>query len=178
MPDLDLVAVWIGEEDVGFPGTELTVAANAAAGRFDGLDGSRDVGGFRQPEAEVRHASRLAGMSSALEDEHVAAAGRLCLDEIGLFVDRDGAKDPTVELERALRVFDGQGNVRQAVRLNHMGKIARTGAEALSALPRYQLSAVSSQVEVGSCAVLGNMSDRRSQIAESFRLQSADRRSQ
>ena len=54
--------------------------------------------GSEQAKPEVRDAAGLAGPPRlALEDDHVAAAGRLRLDEILLLVDRDDAEDRLIE---------------------------------------------------------------------------------
>ena len=62
-------------------------------------------------------AARTTGARPAtLEDQHVAAARRLGLDEIRALVDRQRPKDSPVEAQRPLRIPDGQCDVCEARR--------------------------------------------------------------
>jgi len=57
-----------------------------------------DVGRPLQSETEVHDAARLTGLAwPAFENEHISAAWRLGLDEVGLPVDCDDTKDCPVE---------------------------------------------------------------------------------
>ena len=63
---------------------------------------------------------RLAGeLRFRFEDEDVARARRLQLDEAVLPVDLDGAEDVAVELRRAIDVANRHRHVRQAEGLDH-----------------------------------------------------------
>jgi hypothetical protein len=95
------------------------VVANRAPRSPDGGERACDVRRAPQPEPEVRDAAGLARPARlALEDDHVAAAGRLRLDEVALLVDGDNAEDRLIERQRALRIANGQRHVREAVRLH------------------------------------------------------------
>src|SRR5688500_4852107 len=60
----------------------------------------------------------------SLEHEHVAAAGRLRLDEVFTAIDGDAADDGLVEAKRSLGVTHVQRDVRQTERLHDHGGYA------------------------------------------------------
>src|SRR6185369_3694209 len=98
VPDLDFVAVRVGEEDIGLAGAEFALAQDGATGLFDRLRCGPDVGRIGEAEAEVGDAPGLADpLLAFFEYQHVAAARRLRLDQAGLVVDRDDAEHLLVE---------------------------------------------------------------------------------
>src|SRR5204862_4481768 len=74
-----------------------------------------------QTESEMRDAARLSGVGRvrALEDDHVARARCLHLDEAVLPVYLDRAEYLTVEPRGAIDVAHRKRNVCEAVRANH-----------------------------------------------------------
>src|SRR5687768_9578823 len=82
VPELDLVAVRVLEEDVRLPGTKLAAPQHAPARLLHHLDGNVDVGRIDETKAEMRDAAGAPRTRCPLlEHEHVAAARRLRLDE-------------------------------------------------------------------------------------------------
>src|SRR5262245_37117267 len=120
VPDFDLVAVGIGREEIWLAGHKLAVLVDPAAGLLLRASGGVDVLRMLEPEAEVRDSAGGAGaFLLLLEHEDVARSGRLKLDEAVALVDLDGAEHLAVELRRARDVTDRQGEMRQAIRLDH-----------------------------------------------------------
>jgi hypothetical protein len=94
------------------------VANRAASGPYGGQR-LNDVSCATQTEPKVYNAAGPTGLARlALEDEHVPATRRLCLDEVALFVDRDDAEHGLVKAQGTLRIADSERNVREAVRLD------------------------------------------------------------
>src|SRR6476659_2722335 len=62
IPDFHLVAIRIAEEHVGLPRNEFATIAHFAARCANGCQSPFDVCSSLQPEAEVRHSARLAGV--------------------------------------------------------------------------------------------------------------------
>ena len=119
IPDFHLVTVGVAEEDKGFAGHEFPMVANRAASGADGGQRSVDVDRATQPEPKVNDAAGPAGLARlALEDKHVPAARRLCLDGVALLVNGDDAEHGLVKAQRTLRIADRERNVREAVRLD------------------------------------------------------------
>lgn len=56
-PDLNFVAIRIGDVSVGEAGSELATTEQAPVGAFDRGDGTVDVVGVHEPKAETRHAA-------------------------------------------------------------------------------------------------------------------------
>jgi len=54
-PDLNFVAIRIGDVSVGEAGSELATTEQAPSGAFDLGDGTVDVVGVHEPKAEMRH---------------------------------------------------------------------------------------------------------------------------
>ena len=64
----------------------------------------------------MRDAAGFAGLRLVpLEDQDVAAARRLRLDEIGVAIDRDDAEHRLIEAQRPLGVSDRERDMRQSV---------------------------------------------------------------
>jgi hypothetical protein len=119
IPNFHLVTVRVAEEDVGFAGHEFTMVANRAASGADGGQRSVDVNRATQPEPKVYDAAGPAGLARlTLEDKHVPAARRLCLDGVSLLVDGDDADHGLVKAQRTLRIADRERYVREAVRFD------------------------------------------------------------
>ena len=96
VPDLDLVAIRIGREQVRFAGHELALILHRPAGSRHRAGGGADVFGILQPEAKMRDPAGLAGaLGFLLEDDHVARTRRLQLREAVLPVDLDGPEHLT-----------------------------------------------------------------------------------
>jgi hypothetical protein len=89
-----------------------------AARGLNRRQGLSDAVRVTKPEPEVLDATTPAGMSRlALENQHVAAARSLRLDEAAFFVDRDDTDNRTIESQRALWIANREGNVGQPVGL-------------------------------------------------------------
>jgi hypothetical protein len=81
-PDLNLVAIRIGDVSVGEAGSELATTEHAPSGAFDVGDGTVDVIGVHQPKAEMRDAATEAGRGWVLDEgEDVVPTRRLSVDE-------------------------------------------------------------------------------------------------
>src|SRR5262249_12383602 len=82
---------------------------------------SVDVLRILQPEAEVRDAARLPRfLRVPLEDQDVAGAGRLQLDERVASIDLHRTEDTLVEARCPRDVLDRDRDVRQPVGLDHL----------------------------------------------------------
>lgn len=125
VPDFDLVAVGVAEEDVRLARNELAVIPDLAARFANRGEGALEVGRSGQPKPEMRDAADPAGLTRlALEHDHVTAARSLRLDEIVLLVDGHHPKDGFIEAERSSRIANGESDVRQAERLDRSGALA------------------------------------------------------
>src|SRR2546426_11163100 len=81
-PDLNFVAVRIGDVSVGEAGSELATTEQVPSGAFDLGDGTVDVVGVHEPKAEMRDASPKTGRGGILgEAEDVVPTRRLSVDE-------------------------------------------------------------------------------------------------
>ena len=90
------------------------MVANRATSGPNGGQRSNDVRWATQSKPEVYNAAGPAGLSElALEDQHVPATRSLGLDEVGLFVNRDDAKDGLVKVQGTLRIANRERNVRE-----------------------------------------------------------------
>ncbi len=69
-PDLDFVAVGIGDVSVRKAGSELATTEQAPAGAFDFVDGTVDVLGVHQPKAEMRDAAAETGRGRVLGESN------------------------------------------------------------------------------------------------------------
>src|SRR5437879_1877556 len=81
-PDLNFVAIRIGDVSVGEAGSKLATTEQAPSGAFDLRDGEVDVVGVHEPKAEVRDAATETGRGGILgEGEDVAPTRRLSVDQ-------------------------------------------------------------------------------------------------
>ena len=81
-PDLNLVAIRIGDVSVWEAGSELATTEQTPSGAFDLGDGTLDVGGLHQPKAEMGDAAAETGRGWVLgEAEDVVPARSLSVDE-------------------------------------------------------------------------------------------------
>src|SRR5260370_27681072 len=77
-PDLNFVAIRIGDVSVGQAGGELATTEQASSGAFDLGDGTVDVVGVHEPKAEMRNAATETGRGGVLgEGEDVVPTRRL-----------------------------------------------------------------------------------------------------
>lgn len=117
VPNLDVVTVGIGEEDVGLAGNELTVVSDETAGGSDRGQRPIDVIGPLEPEAEMRDAASISRLvRPALEDQNVPGAGSLSLNESVALEYGDDPEDGLVEPQGASRIGHGQRDVAHPVR--------------------------------------------------------------
>src|SRR5229473_911760 len=81
-PDLNFVAIRIGDVNVGEAGSELATTEQAPSGAFDLGDGTVDVVGVHQPKAKMCDAAAETGRGRVLDEgEDVVPAGRSSVDE-------------------------------------------------------------------------------------------------
>src|SRR6266849_948565 len=81
-PDLNFVAIRIGDVGVGEAGSELAATEQAPSGVFDLGDGTVDVAGIHEPETEMCDASAETGGGGVLgESDDVVPARSLSMDE-------------------------------------------------------------------------------------------------
>ena len=81
-PDLDLVAIRIGDVSVGESGSEFAATEQAPSGLFDFSDSMVDVAWGHEPEAEMRDAPAETGGGGVLgEGDDVVPARSLSMDE-------------------------------------------------------------------------------------------------
>src|SRR5439155_19122688 len=119
-PELNLVAIRIGDVSVGEARGELATAEQAASGAFDLGDCTVDVVGLHQPKAEMCDAAVETGLGGILgEGEDVVPARSLSMDESISAPVLTQTKNLLVEPQRASQVPDGEIDVRKAVSLNH-----------------------------------------------------------
>jgi hypothetical protein len=81
-PDLNFVALHIGDVSVREAGCELTTTEQASSGAFDLGDGSVDVGGIHEPIAEIRDAATVTSRGGVVgEGDDIVPTRRLRVDE-------------------------------------------------------------------------------------------------
>src|SRR6267143_1291348 len=81
-PDLNFVAIRIGDVGVGEAGSELAATEQAPSGVFDLGDGTVDVAGVHKPETEMCNASAETGGGGVLgKSDDVVPARSLSMDE-------------------------------------------------------------------------------------------------
>src|SRR5258705_7328223 len=120
VPDFDLVAVGVGEKNVGLAGTELATMLDLSSSPLDCRCGAIDVASVGQSKSEVLDPTGPTDVLRAfLEHEDVVCPRRLRLEETLLAVDRQHPEDIVVELERSLQIAHGEGEVGQAERFDH-----------------------------------------------------------
>src|SRR6266404_9153260 len=119
-PDLNFVAIRIGDVSVGKAGSELTAAEQQPSGAFDLGDGTVDVLGVHEPKAEMRDAPTETGGGGVLgEGDDVVPARSLRVDESISAPVLAQTKDLLIEPQRASQISDGETDMSKAVGLNH-----------------------------------------------------------
>src|SRR5438105_8843477 len=119
-PDLNFVAIRIGDVSVWEAGSELATTEQASSGAFDLVDGRVDVVGVHEPKAEMRHASPETGRGGVLgEGEDVVPTRRLSVDEPVSAPVLTQTEDLLVEPQSAFQVAHREIDMRKAVGLNH-----------------------------------------------------------
>src|SRR6266853_513508 len=119
-PNLNFVAIRIGDVSVWEAGSELATTEHAPSGAFDLGDGMFDVVGVHKPKAEMRDASPETGHGGVLgEGEDVVPTRRLSVDEPISAPVLTQTEDLIVESQRASQVAHREIDVRKAVGLNH-----------------------------------------------------------
>src|SRR5712691_220456 len=119
-PDLNFVAIRIGDVSVGEAGSELATAEQSPAGAFDLGDGTVDVVGVHESKAEMGDAAPETGRGGVLgEGQDVVPTRRLSVDEPISPPVLTQTEDLLVESQRASQVAHREIDVRKAVGLNH-----------------------------------------------------------
>ena len=119
-PDLNLVAIRIGNVSIGEAGSKLATAEQAPSGAFGFGDGTVDVTGIHQPKAEVRNATAETGGGWIMgKGDGVVPAGGPGVDESISPSILAQPKDLLTKPKRASQVPDGKIYVGKAVSLNH-----------------------------------------------------------
>src|SRR5437660_12299869 len=119
-PDLNFVAIRIGDVSVGEAGSELAATEQTSSGAFDLGDSTVDVAGVHKPKAEMRDAATVTGRGGVLgEGDDVVPTRRLSVDEPISPPVLTQTEDLLVEPQRASQVAHREIDVRKAVGLNH-----------------------------------------------------------
>ena len=119
-PDLNFVAIRIGDVSVGEAGSELAATKQAPSGVFDLGDGTIDVAGIHEPKTEMCDAPAETGGGGVLDKgDDVVPAGSLSMDESLSTPVLAQSEDLLVEPQRASQIADGEIDMRKAVGLNH-----------------------------------------------------------
>ena len=119
-PDLNFVAIRIGDISVGEARSELATTEQPPSGAFDFGDGTVDIIGIHEPKAKMCDAATETGSGGVLrEGDDVVPTGRLSVDESISAPVLAQTEDLLVEPQRAFEVPDGEIDVRKAVGLNH-----------------------------------------------------------
>src|ERR1044071_2841749 len=128
-PDLNLVAIRIGDVSVGESGSELTTTEQAPSCVFDLGDGTVDVSGRHQTKAEMCDAAAETSLGWVLgEGEDVVPTRSPSVDQSVSTPVLTQTKGLLVEPQRASQVPDREIDVREAVSLNHkhLGILSRS----------------------------------------------------
>src|SRR2546428_78791 len=81
-PDLNFIAVRIGDVSVGEAWSELSATEQASSGLFDLGDGTTNIAGIHKPKTEMCDAATETGGGGVLcEGDDVVPTGRLSVDE-------------------------------------------------------------------------------------------------
>src|SRR5689334_11292998 len=108
-PDLNLIAIRIGDVSVGEAGSKLATPEQAASRAFDLGDGTVDILWLHQPKAEMCHAAAETGRGWVLgEGEDVVPTRSLSVDESISTPVLTQTKDLLVESQRPSQVPDGE----------------------------------------------------------------------
>ncbi|MEO7912114.1 MAG: hypothetical protein ABIV47_20920 [Roseiflexaceae bacterium] len=112
MPDLNLVAIQIGEKDIRLAWAKFTLAQDCPTSTLNGLYRQRDIGWIDQPEAAVRYSTHVACMRRMfVEYKHIAAIGGLRLNDPILPIYHDNSKYILIESKRPLGIANGERNM-------------------------------------------------------------------
>ena len=131
-PDLNFIAIRIGDVSVGKAGSELATTEQPPSGAFDLGDGTIDVVGVHEPKTKMCDAATETGSGGVLrEGDDVVPTRRLSVDESISAPVLAQTEDLLVEPQRASEVPDGEIDVRKAVSLNHnnLELLSRSTAE-------------------------------------------------
>src|SRR5882672_8946080 len=119
-PDLNFIAIRIGDVSVGKAGSELATTQQPPSGAFDLGDGTVDVLGVHEPKAEMCDAPTETGGGGVLrEGDDVVPARSLRVDESISAPVLAQTEDLFVEPQCASQIPDGEIDVGKAVGLNH-----------------------------------------------------------
>src|SRR6266480_3922016 len=106
-PDLNLVAIRIGNVSVGEARSELATTEQATSGAFDLGDGTVDVVGLHQPKAKMSDAAVETGLGGILgEGDDVVPARSLSMDKSVPTPVLAQTEDLLVEPQRASQIAD------------------------------------------------------------------------
>jgi hypothetical protein len=109
MPDLNLVAIQIGEEDIRLAWAEFTLAQDCPTSTLNGLYRQRDICWIDQPEAEVHDPTCVANTWRVfVEHKHIAAIWSLRLNDPILPIHRNNPKHILVKAQRTLGIPNGK----------------------------------------------------------------------
>ena len=119
-PDLNLVAIRIGDVRVGEARSKLTATEQPPTGALDFRNGAVDVVRVHEPKTEMRHAANRAGRAGVLrERQDVVPSGRLRVNEAIPAPVLTQTKDLLVEPQCTLSVSNRKVDMREAIRGNH-----------------------------------------------------------
>ena len=106
-PDLNFVAIRIGDVSVGEAGSELATTEQAPSRAFDLGDGTVDVAGVHEPKAEMHDAPAETGGGGVLgEGDDVVPARSLSMDQSVPTPVLAQTEDLLVEPQRASQIAD------------------------------------------------------------------------
>jgi hypothetical protein len=98
------------------------VTENRSARCLDRFQSLFDISGIKKAETKVDDAASAAGSRwVSLKHQHVMRAGRLCLNESWLLIDRYHSEHLPIKPQRSLRVTHRERNVSQATRPDRSG---------------------------------------------------------
>src|SRR5436305_4131442 len=171
-PDLNFVAIRIGDVSVGQAGGELATTEQASSGAFDLGDGTVDVVGVHEPKAEMRNAATETGRGGVLgEGEDVVPTRRLRVDEPIAAPVLTQTEDLLVEPQRASQVAHREIDVRKAVGLNHPYLEILSLPNDKNKLPgRLQRRQVSKSRDAGAVNFIATLDDSSLQAIEQMHL--------
>jgi hypothetical protein len=119
-PDLNLVAIRIGDVRVGEAWSKLAAAEQPPAGALDFRNGTVDVVRVQEPKTEMRHAANRAGRAGVFrERQDVVPSRRLRVDEAIPAPVLTETKDLLVEPQCTFSVSNRKIDMREAIRGNH-----------------------------------------------------------
>ncbi len=129
-PYFELVTVRVCDIGKGITRRELAAAPQPAAGALDFLNGRVNVAGRSQAESEMNDAAAFARVREGLiKGNDILATG--CANMNTAFFPKIGfnAEDLVVKSQRAFHIANGQGEVRQSERWNHIRVLSSSRSE-------------------------------------------------